>query len=120
MESRFRILFLMVPLFTLGLSGCAATKNLFGFGEEETPPPAEIIDGQVVEIALIPVLVAAGNIATNIVVTSVVDVETSGQMALAGRYTALVAEFGIFALLGLTAVLSLRAGWGEERSLPGS
>jgi outer membrane beta-barrel protein len=39
----------MVPLFTLGLSGCAATKNLFGFGEEETPPPAEIIDGQVVE-----------------------------------------------------------------------
>ena len=49
MESRFRILFLMVPLFTLGLSGCAATKNLFGFGEEETPPPAEIIDGQVVE-----------------------------------------------------------------------
>lgn len=49
MESRIRVLLLIVPLFTLGLSGCAATKNLFGFGEEETPPPAEIIEGQVIE-----------------------------------------------------------------------
>jgi len=49
MESRIRVLFLIVPLATFGLSGCAATKNLFGFGEEETPPPAEIIEGQVVE-----------------------------------------------------------------------
>lgn len=47
MESRIRILFLIVPMFAL--SGCAATKNLFGFGKEETPPPAQIIDGQVVE-----------------------------------------------------------------------
>jgi len=49
MESRFRVLFLMVPLFTLGMSGCAATKNLFGLGEDETPPPADIVDGQVIE-----------------------------------------------------------------------
>jgi len=48
MESRFRLLFL-VSIVTLGLSGCAATKNLFGFGEEETPPPAEIPEGQVIE-----------------------------------------------------------------------
>ena len=49
MESRFRVLFLAVPLMAFGLSGCAATKNLFGFGEEELPPPAEIIEGQVIE-----------------------------------------------------------------------
>ena len=49
MESRIRVLFLIVPLFTLGLSGCAATKNLFGFGKEETPPPAEMPQGQVIE-----------------------------------------------------------------------
>ena len=48
MESRFRLLFL-VTIVSFGLSGCAATKNLFGFGEEETPPPAEIPEGQVIE-----------------------------------------------------------------------
>ena len=47
MESRIRVLFLAVVAF--GLTGRAATKNPFGFGEEETPPPAEIIEGQVVE-----------------------------------------------------------------------
>ena len=49
MESRLRVLFLIVPLAATGLSGCAATKNLFGIGEEEVPPPPEIIEGQVVE-----------------------------------------------------------------------
>ena len=49
MESRFRLLFLVLPIFAFGLSGCAATKNLFGFGEEEAPPPAEIPEGQVIE-----------------------------------------------------------------------
>jgi len=49
MESRFRVLFLMVPLAVFGLSGCAATKNLFGIGDEEAPPPEEIIEGQVIE-----------------------------------------------------------------------
>ena len=49
MESRFRVFLLALPVFAFGLSGCAATKNLFGFGEEETPPPAEIIEGQVIE-----------------------------------------------------------------------
>jgi outer membrane beta-barrel protein len=33
----------------LGLSGCAATKNLFGWGEEEAPLPAEIIEGEIIE-----------------------------------------------------------------------
>ena len=47
MESRFRLLFLII--FAFSFSGCAATKNLFGFGEEETPPPAEIPEGQVIE-----------------------------------------------------------------------
>ena len=40
MESRFRVLFLILPMAAFGLSGCAATKSLFGWGEGETPPPA--------------------------------------------------------------------------------
>jgi len=31
------------------LSGCAATKNLFGFGNEETPPPSSEPPGQVID-----------------------------------------------------------------------
>ena len=50
MESRFRVLFLIVAM--ISLSGCAATKNLFGFGNEEAPPlsaeePGQVIDPQV-------------------------------------------------------------------------
>ena len=50
MESRFRVLFLIAAM--LSLSGCAATKNLFGFGNEEAPPlsaeePGQVIDPQV-------------------------------------------------------------------------
>jgi outer membrane beta-barrel protein len=48
MESRIRVLFL-AALFAFGLSGCAATKNLFGWGNNETPLPADIPEGQVVE-----------------------------------------------------------------------
>ncbi|MBT8089973.1 MAG: outer membrane beta-barrel domain-containing protein [Gammaproteobacteria bacterium] len=47
MESRFRVLFLIVA--TISLSGCAATKNLFGFGNEEAPPPASEAPGQVID-----------------------------------------------------------------------
>ena len=46
MESRFRVLFLIVAM--ISLSGCAATKNLFGFGNEEAPPAAEE-PGQVID-----------------------------------------------------------------------
>lgn len=66
MESRFRLLFLtalpatrlaqkgvrllvLLPLLAAGLSGCAATRNLFGLGEEEALPPADIPEGQVIE-----------------------------------------------------------------------
>jgi len=61
MESRFRLLFLgpqirrlmrlalVVPVLAAMLTGCAATKNLFGIGEEEAPPPAEIPEGQVID-----------------------------------------------------------------------
>ncbi len=49
MESRFRILFLVLPLFAFGLSGCAATKNLFGMGQERTAPPSAEDPGQVIE-----------------------------------------------------------------------
>ncbi|MDX1482098.1 MAG: outer membrane beta-barrel domain-containing protein [Woeseiaceae bacterium] len=51
MESRFRILFLTLLVF--GLTGCAATKNLFGFGDEErasgpvAEEPGQVIDPQV-------------------------------------------------------------------------
>jgi outer membrane beta-barrel protein len=47
MESRFRVLFLIVAM--ISLSGCAATKNLFGFGNEEAPPPAAQAPGQVID-----------------------------------------------------------------------
>ncbi len=33
----------------IGLSGCAATKNLFGFGKQEAPPPTSEPPGQVVD-----------------------------------------------------------------------
>ena len=46
MESRFRVLFLIMAFATL--SGCAATRNLFGLGREEAPPIAEPPD-QVIE-----------------------------------------------------------------------
>ena len=47
MESRVRVLFLITAM--IGLSGCAATKNLFGFGREEAPPPSAEPPGQVIE-----------------------------------------------------------------------
>ena len=47
MESRFRVLFLIIAM--IGLSGCAATKNLFGFGNEEAPPPSAEPPGQVID-----------------------------------------------------------------------
>jgi outer membrane beta-barrel protein len=50
MESRFRVLFLIVALFSL--PGCAATKNLFGFGNEEAPPPSSEPPGQVIDPAV--------------------------------------------------------------------
>ena len=46
MESRFRVLFLIVAFTTL--SGCAATRNLFGLGRDDGPPIAEP-PGQVIE-----------------------------------------------------------------------
>jgi outer membrane beta-barrel protein len=46
MESRFRVLFLIVAMF---MSGCAATKNLFDFGDEEEPPPTSQGPGQVID-----------------------------------------------------------------------
>ena len=33
----------------ISLTGCAATKNLFGFGDEEAPPPSSEPPGQVVD-----------------------------------------------------------------------
>ncbi|MDX1404850.1 MAG: outer membrane beta-barrel domain-containing protein [Woeseiaceae bacterium] len=50
MENRFRLLFLTLPILCIGLSGCAATRNLFGWGNEETAPPAELQEGQVIEL----------------------------------------------------------------------
>jgi len=47
MESRFRVLFLIIAL--ISLTGCAATKNLFGFDDEETPPPTAEAPGQVID-----------------------------------------------------------------------
>lgn len=47
MESRFRVLFLIAALAMT--TGCAATKNLFGFGNEETVPPTAQAPGQVID-----------------------------------------------------------------------
>jgi len=47
MESRVRVLFLITAVITL--SGCAATKNLFGIGDEEAPPPSSEPPGQVID-----------------------------------------------------------------------
>jgi len=49
MESRFRLLFLVLAVFALGLSGCAATKNLFGRGNNSAPPPTAEAPGQVID-----------------------------------------------------------------------
>ena len=49
MESRFRLLFLVLPVFALGLNGCAATKNLFGRGNNSAPPPTAEAPGQVID-----------------------------------------------------------------------
>jgi len=50
MESRFRVLFLIVAM--ISVSGCAATKNLFGVGNEEAPPPSSEGPGQVIDPAV--------------------------------------------------------------------
>ena len=47
MESRFRVLFLIAAL--IGLSGCAATKNLFGFDDPSVPPPTSEGPRQVID-----------------------------------------------------------------------
>ena len=47
MESRFRVLFLIAVMYAL--TGCAATKNLFGLGTEEAPPPSSEPPGQVID-----------------------------------------------------------------------
>ena len=47
MESRFRILFLVFVAF--GISGCAATKNLFGLGDDRRPTPTAEEPGQVID-----------------------------------------------------------------------
>ena len=47
MESRFRVLFLIVA--TVSLPGCAAMNNLFGGGGEEAPPPTAESPGQVID-----------------------------------------------------------------------
>ena len=48
MESRFRVLFLIL-LAQFAFTGCAATKNLFGFGPDEAPPPTSEAPGQVID-----------------------------------------------------------------------
>lgn len=47
MESRVRVLFLILAVFAM--SGCAATKNLFGIGHERSSPSGAEGPGQVIE-----------------------------------------------------------------------
>ena len=48
MESRFRVLFLIL-LHSWCCLGCAATRNLFGIGSGEAPPPSSEPPGQVID-----------------------------------------------------------------------
>lgn len=50
MESRLRVLFLIVV--TVGMTGCAATKNLFGGDPDEAPLPSSNEPGQVIDPAV--------------------------------------------------------------------
>jgi outer membrane beta-barrel protein len=47
MESRIRVLFLIAAI--VALPGCASTKNLFGMGPDEAPPPSSEPPGQVID-----------------------------------------------------------------------
>ncbi len=47
MESRFRVLFLIAV--AVMMSGCAATRSLFGLEPEEAPPPTSEPPGQVID-----------------------------------------------------------------------
>ena len=47
MESRVRVLFLIT--LVVMLSGCAATKNLFGFGRDEAPTPSSEPQEQIID-----------------------------------------------------------------------
>ena len=47
MESRIRVFLLITAMITL--SGCAATRNLFGLGPKEAPPPSAEGPGQVID-----------------------------------------------------------------------
>ena len=50
MESRIRVLFLITTITVMvTLSGCAATRNLFGLGPKEAPPPSAEGPGQVID-----------------------------------------------------------------------
>jgi outer membrane beta-barrel protein len=49
MESRFRVLFLALPIIAFGLSGCAATRNLFGMDGPRSAPPTAEEPGQVID-----------------------------------------------------------------------
>jgi len=49
MESRIRVLFLIASIAAAGLSGCAATRNLFGHEKQEPAPPPVEDPGQVIE-----------------------------------------------------------------------
>ena len=49
MESRFRLLFLVLPILVFGLTGCAATKNLFSRDKNSAPPPTAEDPGQVID-----------------------------------------------------------------------
>ncbi len=47
MESRIRVFLLITAMITL--SGCAVTRNLFGLGPKEAPPPSAEGPGQVID-----------------------------------------------------------------------
>lgn len=51
MESRIRVFLLIAAIITATttLSGCAATRNLFGLGPKEAPPPSAEGPGQVID-----------------------------------------------------------------------
>ena len=104
MESRFRLLFLVLPIICFGLSGCAATKNFFSWGKEETPPPVEVPEGQVIEL----------EVQRREIIEPDIDSEDFEIGAFAGVMS--IEDFGSGVVYGLRLAYHVTAGFFVEGS----
>jgi len=115
MESRIRVLFL--TCLAVSLSGCAATRDLFGWGQESAPPPAED-PGQVIEPGVERREIREGDIDTEDfevgVFAGIMSVEDFESNVVYGARLAYHVTEGFFVegTVGTTDLLALLAAWG--------